>query len=425
MKLRDLSLPILLAITFSLSDPCVPSGNKGPDQPGPEDTVHEVKTIYPRFEESPRYVAGTGTFSASDRLDVKAEFDGNIEKVYVGEGDTAAQGDPLCLFKGEKLNAEIEKKQAELKEAEARLELDRRNFELGGGEAVPGGGGEPAFPPSAEPEETESAFLDEETPEKPPPPKPENQIAPQEPSQPVDLEAKIRLDEATVERLSGELDQLEEQLKKLTVNAPIAGVVNKRKVTEGDIVTAGSSLFDIVTVNPITISFGIPQEAASYVDKLTVVKAAPLSAPDMTLEGTIFYISPEIDPASKTMQVKAHLPNEKGLIKEGQQGKVLVATRKIEKILMVPREAVVVEEDKNYVYVVFGGKAHKTAVAIREEAGREKEVGIDADIRIDDSIIVAGQKNLKDESFVKAVELPAPEPALNPIKTGQQKNSAP
>ena len=425
MKLRDFGLPILLAITFSLSDPCVPSSSKEPDQPGPEDFVYEVKTISPRFEESPRYAAATGIFSASDRLNVKAEFDGNIEKIYVGEGDTVNVDDPLCLFKSERLNQEIEKKQVELKEAEARLELDRRNFEAHGGQP-PGGqlpgsqplGGEPLSPPSPEPSETEPAFLDEEMPERPVPPK-EPDYPSQGPFQLVDLEAKVRLDEATVERLNKELDQHEEQFKKLTLNASIAGIINKKHVTEGDIVTEGNSLFDIVTVNPITITLGIPQDAVSYVDKLTTVKAAPLSAPDMTLEGTIFYISPEIDPAAKTLQVKAHLPNEKALIKEGQQGKVLVATRKIEKVLMVPREAVIAEGDKNYVYVVFGNKAHKTVVEIRQDLGRANEVGIDADIRIDDAIVVAGQRNLKDGSFVKVVAEVAPVPALNPVKTGQ------
>lgn len=411
MKLRDFSLPLVLAITFSLSDPCAPSGQKEADQPGPEDTVYEVKTISPRFEESPRYVAGVGAFSASDRLTVRAEFDGNVEKVYIGEGDTVSVGDPLCLFKSERLNQEIDKKQAELKEAEAQADLDRRNYELRGGEPLP--------PAPNEPEETEPAFLDEEAPERAIPPRPENQIPAEAPAGVIDLEAKIRLDEATVERLTEELDQLEERLKKLSLNAPIAGIVNKKHVTEGDIVTEGNSLFDLVTLNPITITFGIPQDAASYVDKLTQVKASPMSAPDMTLEGTIFYISPEIDPASKTMQVKAHLPNEKGLIKEGQQGKVLVATRKVEKILMVQREAVIAEGDKNFVYVVFGNRAQRTPVELRQEQGKGDEVGIDADIRIDDSIVIAGQKSLVDGSYVRVLAETSPAPALNPVKTGQ------
>ncbi|MBI2340676.1 MAG: efflux RND transporter periplasmic adaptor subunit [Deltaproteobacteria bacterium] len=417
MKLRDLSLPLLLAIGFSLSDPCAPSSREEADQPKPEDPVYEVKTIYPRFEESPRYVGAVGTFFASDRLSLAAEFDGNVEKVYVGEGDTVNVGDPLCLFKSENLNAEIEKKQAELKEAEAQLELDRRNFELRTGE--------PAPPPLAEPlEEPEPVFVDEEMPEKPVPPRPENQPLGRPPSQAVDLEAKIELDEATVERLAKELDSLEEKLKKLTVGASIAGVIVKKQITEGDIVRAGNSLFEIVTIDPITFTFGIPQEVASYVDKMTLVTASPLSAPDMTLTGTIFYISPEINPTTKTLEVKAHLPNDKGLIKEGQQGKALVATRKVEKILMVQREALVTEGDKNYVYVVFGNKAHKTPVEIRAELGQGNEVGVDADIRIDDVLVIFGAQNLKDKSFVKVVSEPPPEPALNTITKQPVGNSA-
>lgn len=379
-------------------------------EPGPGDIVFEVSTTFPRFVEKPRLVTGEGKFSASDELVVKAELAGKVEKIFIQEGDRVSVGDPLCLMKSEDLIMELETRQAQLKEAEAALDYDHRRLEVPG---LPPPGNKPE-------EENEPFFVDEEAPQKNQQEKPVEVGEKQNPSDPKTLEPRdlpetIRLNETRIERLNKELDQIEGQLQKLTVTSAIAGVVRKRNITEGSSILPGEALFEIINPDPITLTFNVPQEVSSYVDKLVKVEASPLSAPELTLEGSVFFISPAIDPVQKTLEMRIHLPNEKGLIKAGQEGQARVATRKIEKVLVVPVRALVREGSDDYIYLVSGREARKTKVIRREPLG-DSEISIDANIRIDEPIIIRGHDQLKDGSFVKITSEPLPALPLQPIE---------
>lgn len=405
MKLRFLILP-MAAVSLSFSDPCA-NRNEMP-APGVTDKVIPVSVVYPRFEDIPRHVTATGKFLASDRLTVKAEFDGVMEKVQLGEGDRVSVGDPLCLFRTESIKGEIDKKQAELREAEAAVENDQRTYQLLGG-VLP--------QPLREPEERsggEAQFLDEEKNEpEPVPPKVNEPLNP--PTEPqnvvenpdkVDWPSRIRLDEAKVERLTKELDQLEKDLTRYAVTAPIAGVIEKRHVTDGSAVRKDEPLYDIVSLHPITLSVQLPQEVSAYVDKMVKVKASPVHAPELALEGSVFYISPSIDPVKRTLEIRLHIPNEEGMIKEGQDGQAVVVTRKVDKLMVVPSKSIVQQEGKSYVFVATGNRVEKTEVTVGDPLGRD-EVGIDANLRVDDAIVTSGQSSLENGTFIKILEEPS------------------
>lgn len=403
-QINLLTFPLLLAISFSLNNPCAPEKNQPVEKiKKVEEPVRDVSVIYPRFTESTRVVQGRGRFSVSDRLNLKAEFSGMIEKVHVGEGDQVKGGDPLCLIKSDDLNKEIERKQAELKEAEAQLEADRKIFQASGGiETEPG----PLD------EETEPAFIDEETGE--PAPYRENSPTPPTVKGPeTDLESRFKISEARVERINTELDQLEERLKKLIVTSPLAGVIHKRNVTEGSIFEEGDELFEIIVNNPMTLTVHLPQTVASYVDKQSPVRASPLSASDKSVDGTIFYISPEIDTVNRTLEIRLHLPNEEGLIKEGQEGQAVVSTRKVEKLLIIPRRAVVDKEGGKFIFVVMNGKAVLTEISLGQ-AMENFDVEITANIRVDDPIVVEGQESLSNGNPVKILDDNTAEAPLAP-----------
>ena len=406
MKLRTLILP-MAAVSLSFSDPC--ASRREMPTPGIADKVVSVSVVNPRFEDIPRHVNASGKFLASDRLTLKAEFDGVLEKVQLGEGDRVTVGDPLCLFRTETIRGEIDKKQAELREAEAAVENDQRTYQLLGG-VLP----QQPFREAGEGGEGESQFLDEEKNEQEPvPPKVNEPITP--PTEPqivvenpdkVDWPSRIRLDEARVERLTKELDQLEKDMTRYAVTAPIAGIVEKRHVTDGSAVRKDEPLYDIVSLHPITLSVNVPQEVSAYVDKMVKVKASPVHAPELSLEGSVFYISPSIDPVKRTLEIRLHVPNEEGIIKDGQDGQAVVVTRKVDKLMVVPAKAVVRQEGKSYVFVVTGNRAEKTEVTVGDSLGRD-EVGIEANLRVDDAIITSGQSSLENGTFIKIQEEPS------------------
>lgn len=403
MKFVGLSIIPLFAVALNLGDSCSPSSQKGQDAPT-EGNVVEITTVSPRFVDIPRAVKSEGEFMASDVLNLKANLAATVAKVYVDEGDRVAAEDPLCLFKSDSLNAELEKKQAELKEAEALLEQIQRLMELNGG----------VLPSSPNADFDEAAFfLDDELPDAPVPPKnnepaknePVDLAKAEKPAEKMDPPSRSKFVEAKIERIHKEIDQLELTLQNLTLKAPIGGIIQKKHVAEGANIVVGDPLFTVVSLDPITLSFRVPQDVSYYVDKMIKVQASPIEAPDQKKEGTIFFISPTIDKVSKDLEIRIHLPNEDGRIREGQKGIAWLTTRRVDKELVLPREVLVTEGEQNFVFVVMGKKVKKTPVTLKEKLG-DKEIILDANLRIDDLIVNSGLAKLKDESYIQLLKNP-------------------
>lgn len=380
-------LPPLLAISFSFG-PCA-SSRVSQNTPTPKDVIYPVEVVYPRIVQLPRIVRGEGVFLASDKLTLKASLNGVVENMLVGEGDRVNLEDPLISFHGQELENEMGKKQAELKEAEAQLENDQKNFGL------------PIPDPRKSP-----IFLDEEpptpdgVPDKLEPIKLETTPSPKKEEPVGDYLARIRLDEAVIERLNKELDELEARRLLLNVVAPFSGIIQKKFVTGGASVLKGEPLLTLVRFDPITLSVAIPQEVSAYVDKLIPVKASPVEALDMELAGAIFYISPSIDTITRTLEIRLHLPNGEGLIREGQKGIAEVHTRKVDRVFVLPKKALIEEGGDQFIYVVHGQKVEKVKVELGQAIPPD-ELEIVANLRVDDPVVSSGQELLKDGSFIR------------------------
>ncbi|EKD41210.1 MAG: Efflux transporter, RND family, MFP subunit [uncultured bacterium] len=385
-----------ISLSFSESTCQAPTQPKGPPVPKAMDPVAEVDVIPPRFLNKPRTVSGFGTFEASDHLIVKAPQRGVIQKVQYNEGDQVKIDDTLCTFRGDEINNQINAKQTEIKAAQT--ELDSLKNMLQGFRNSQAGEPSPNNTPPPEP-----LFLDEEAPSHVVPPKPMGIVNPEPVQNQAELETKIHTLEAKLETLTKELASLEESLKGLTIRATIQGMIRKRNVTDGAIVESGDALFEIVTLNPITLTFFVPQDVTSYVDKDIKVTGNPTSAPELKTDGLVYYVSPAIDPVKRMLELKAHLPNDKGLIREGQEGQATVVTRRVDQVWVIPKKSIVTFEGKNYIYVQTGNQARKTEVVLGEPTGNE-EVIADANLRIDDLILTTGLDSVKDGSFIKITQ---------------------
>lgn len=400
MKLASYNIPLLLAISLSLSNPCSPA--KPQDTP-PQlvEKIFEVRAIYPQFKDTARVVTGRGRFVAGERTTVKAGVSGLVEKINVNEGDQIKAGDPLCVAKSEELGHQIEMKQAQLREAEAQLDVVQKELEKirqqnnQAEQPVVDGFIDES---DASPTSDNSRVVDNYRVNAPV----RNEVKPETETE-TELQAKLTLAESTVEKMVLELKQLEESLKQLTILAPIGGMVQKRLVSEGGFFQAGEALFEIVNLDPMTLSAHLPVDVASYVDKKSPVKAHPLGAADQLQEGVIFYVSPEIDTINKTIEVRLHLSNPSGAIKEGQEGLATVQTSRVDKVLILPSSAVTTVQGNPAIYVVQGNKAVLSPVEVGQKIN-DNEWEIRANLRVDDPVILNPPTELVDGNQVRVME---------------------
>lgn len=158
---------------------------------------------------------------------------------------------------------------------------------------------------------------------------------------------------AEIESQKAELLSMNIQLDKMSIKAPFDAVVVKRNVDVGEWVTEGSSVLNIVDPKSIEAVVNVPSQLLSILKEGQKLQAK-IDARD--LEVSIKSIVPLADRASRTLPLKLSFASENSLI-EGMRIDVEVPTLKKQKVLLVPRDAVIKRFGSYVVFSVVDEKA--------------------------------------------------------------------
>jgi Cu(I)/Ag(I) efflux system membrane fusion protein len=147
-----------------------------------------------------------------------------------------------------------------------------------------------------------------------------------------------------------ELVRTKQPKSTITVYAPVSGVVTERIVTTGQYVNEGAALFSVAPVSNVWV------EAELYendIDRAAIGSSAVVTIdayPGKTFQGKVVFISPLLNPDTRTLKVRVDLANPGGLLKPEMFVKVTLRGRKIRE-LAVPEGAVVVTGDRALVWI--------------------------------------------------------------------------
>lgn len=300
--------PVLFVLALIMTCGCGGSGESASPPAGggtggpPPTNVRAYQVIPQAIEETIQLV---GTLTARERVDIKSEVTGVVTSHHFQEGDHVEKG--ALLFE---INRE--ERAAELEEAQANAELARINFERS---------------------KTLAA----------------NRTIPQ---QELDrAAASLRAAEATV-RLR------EKRLADASVRAPFSGRLGARMVSGGQFVTAGHVLTTLVDADPVHLDFNVPER---YFNELALGQRISLQVvanPGESFAGEVFFISPEVDTATRTILMRARIPNPEERLKPGMFGNVNLVVREDTKTLLIPEEAIMRRGPQSVVAIVnSGGRA--------------------------------------------------------------------
>lgn len=146
------------------------------------------------------------------------------------------------------------------------------------------------------------------------------------------------------------------------VTAPFSGWVSLRTISPGAVVGAGTEIATISDLSSIKLDFAVPETMLSALRQGLPIEARSAAYPDQPFRGQVSTIDPVIDPATRSVTVRARLPNPDRKLKPGMLLTVGIETAP-RASLSVPELAVVGEGDARFVYVVGeDGKARRTQV---------------------------------------------------------------
>jgi len=114
-----------------------------------------------------------------------------------------------------------------------------------------------------------------------------------------------------------ELRNAEVALARRTMTSPIAGTIGLIQVTPGNYVAAQTPVTTIDDNSAIRVDFWVPERYAGAITLDMPVTVSAIALPGQTFAGTVRAVDSRIDPASRTLQVQAEIPNADGALRAG------------------------------------------------------------------------------------------------------------
>lgn len=292
-----------------------------------------VEVSSPLIEKITEWDEYTGRFEASNRVEVRARVSGFLENVNFVDGQMVNKGDVLFTIDDRPFKIALDQANGDLSQAQASLKTAQDNFERV--ESLRESGAV-----SIEEYDRRKQALEY-------------------------AKASIQLSQARV-------DNAKLNLEFTRVTAPMAGLVSRDRVNEGNLIDGGSSnstlLTTIVATSPIDFYF-----TGSESDYLRYVRLArngerrsarsegiPVfiklqDEEDFVHEAKMDFVDNEIDISTGTIESRAVLENKDHLLEPGMFGKARIAGSAEHEAIMIPDEIIGTNQSIRFVYVLGEG----------------------------------------------------------------------
>ncbi len=301
-----------------------------------------------------------GSLAANEQVEIKSETDGTVELINFSEGEPVEAGRLLVQLDDSKLPAS-------LAEAEANLALSRGNHERA------------------------KQLLGDKL------------ISQQEFDQ---TSASFAANDAAVQLRR-------RQLQDTRIHAPFAGIVSSRLVSPGQVITRNSTLTWLVDLDPMKIEMQVPEKFLSKVLSGQDLELSVNAWPDQRFTGKVYFVSPYVDPDTRSLLVKATVPNPDAHLKPGMFAGLELTLQVRTNAIVIPESAVnrVLDGDRAAIMIV--GAESKVEV-------REVKVGLRVEGQIEvingltdgELVIVEGLQKISPGMTVKLAPPEAAKPYL-------------
>lgn len=212
----------------------------------------------------------------------------------------------------------------------------------------------------------------------------------------------------------------------ITITAPTSGAITMLAVRPGMSVSSGQTLAEITGLNPIWLEVAIPEIQAADVRIGQIVRATLTAYPGELFTGRITTILPSAQADSRTLTVRAELPNPKLKLRPGMFANVSLSPERREAVL-IPSEAVIRTGKRTLVMLAQGKGGYSPAeIRIGREANGQTEIL--AGLAPGEKVVVSGQFLLDSEASLGGVDIrPIDEAAAinGGPKSGTSRKSAP
>ncbi len=335
------------------ADAAKPNDAAKPAAPAPAAKGLPVKAETVKISNVADDVSAVGSLLAEESVIIRPEIDGRIVALHFQEGQAVAAGARLVSIDSTEYEAQAAAQRADLKTEEQRLARTKDLYE--------------------------QKFISKDA-----------------------LDVQV----GNVARLKAHVDEAESRTAKTIIRAPFAGILGLRQVSPGAYVKAGNDIVRLENVSSIKVDFRIPENYLSKIRPNQEIAVKLDAYPGEDFKGRVYAVEPVVDERTRTIAMRARIPNKGFKLKPGMFVRVAVTLDNRPNAVIIPEEAIWPQGKSSFVYRVIDGKAALTKVEIGNRSPGSVEIlkGLAAN----DMVITDGQMKLKDGAPVSVIVPPPP-----------------
>lgn len=297
-----------------------------------------------------REFVANGNFVPSQQLNFAAENAGRVVHVLVDEGSRVRVGQTLAIIKTDALNVDLETARAAYETALRDKQRFESAFKTGG-------------------------------------------------------VTRQQLDqmELNLENASARLAQTKIRMNDAHIKSSINGIVNKRYIEPGAVVSPGTQLFEIVDVSSLKLQVAVDEKQVATLKNGDKVLLKVSVYPNDSFMGNVTFIAPKAD---NTLNFPVEIVLEKNpgeQLKAGMYGTAFFRAPATMPALIVPRAAFVGSVNAQQVFMLAADSTAQLRTVVAGSVLNDK-VEILSGLAEGDKVITSGQINLQNGSRVTIIQ---------------------
>ncbi len=194
-------------------------------------------------------------------------------------------------------------------------------------------------------------------------------------------------------------DRAKLNLSYTEIKAPFSGVIGDFNLVVGQHITANSKLFKLFDIYNLRLYVNVLEDEIDKIKVGNIVSIKINAIPGKEYFGKVIFVSPYVNPDTKTGTVVIRIKNKDKRIKPGMYANANIEVKRLHNRILIPKEALLVRDKRNLVFTVEDSLAKWKYVDIGEQ--NDKYIEILKGVNAGDNVIVKGQFNLAHDAKVK------------------------
>lgn len=153
--------------------------------------------------------------------------------------------------------------------------------------------------------------------------------------------AQLDSDQASYSGITADTSALEAQIAKKVIKAPFSGRLGIRAVNVGQYLAPGTTIAVLSATKQVYVDFSLPQQELSRVSVKMPVRLFDAGQPNLLAVGEVSAIEPEVDSVTRSVKLRASIPNPDEKLHPGMFVQVTVVLPVTDRVLAIPATALV------------------------------------------------------------------------------------